>query len=89
MAPDTGRRRIRHAVTAHRIPADAGLPQFMTVDEIAAALRVSRATVYRLVRSGALAATDVGRSVRVTRQAVDEFLHRQARRPADPPAELP
>ena len=49
---------------------------FMTVVEVAAALRVSRATIYRLVRSGALPAVQVGRSVRVSRDAVDAFLHR-------------
>ena len=70
-------------------PRDVPLPQFMTVNEVAAALRVSRATVYRLVRSGALTATDVGRSVRVTRRAVDEFLHRHLRPAAEPPDDRP
>ena len=55
-------------------PDDAGFPRLMTVNEVATALRVSRATVYRLVSSGALPGTRVGRSVRVTRQAVDEFI---------------
>ena len=66
------------------IPADADLPQFMTVDEVASALRVSRATIYRLVAAGTLAGARIGRSVRVSRYAVDEFLRRQAHRPADP-----
>lgn len=49
-------------------------PEVMTVNEVAAALRVSRATIYRLVGAGALAGTRIGRSVRVTRRAVDEFV---------------
>lgn len=64
-------------------PADAPLPQFMTVNEVATALRVSRATIYRLIGSGALTATRIGKSVRVTRRAVDEFLRQQASGPAD------
>lgn len=53
----------------------------MTAIEVAAALRVSRATIYRLVRSGVLPAVQVGRSVRVSRNAVDAFL-----RGSSPPA---
>lgn len=48
----------------------------MTVVEVAAALRVSRATIYRLVHSGVLPAVQVGRSVRVPRDAVHAFLRR-------------
>jgi len=69
------------------MPADAAFPQFMTVNEVAVALRVSRATVYRLVSSGALAANHVGKSVWVTRPAVEEFLRRHARPAADVPDE--
>ena len=47
-------------------------------------LRVSRATIYRLVSSGALAATQVGKSVRVTRRTVDEFIRHHARGLVDP-----
>lgn len=69
--------------------ADAELPDLMIVAEIAAALRVSRATVYRLVSSGALPAAHVGRSVRVTRRAVSDFLDRKARFTANPLASPP
>lgn len=47
---------------------------FMTVAEVAAVMRVSKMTVYRLVHSGELPAVRVGRSFRVPQQAVDEFL---------------
>lgn len=47
----------------------------MTVVEVAAALRVSRATVYRLVHAGSLPGKRLGRSVRVPRQALEDFLH--------------
>lgn len=47
---------------------------FLTVAEVAAVMRVSKMTVYRLVHAGDLAAVRVGRSFRVPQHAVDEYL---------------
>jgi len=47
---------------------------FMTVAEVAAIMRVSKMTVYRLVHSGELPAVRVGRSFRVREDAVSEYL---------------
>jgi excisionase family DNA binding protein len=49
---------------------------FLTVAEVAAAMRVSKMTVYRLVHSGELPAARVGRSFRVPEDAVDEYLRK-------------
>ncbi|CAM3326295.1 helix-turn-helix domain-containing protein [Stackebrandtia soli] len=48
--------------------------RFLTVAEVAALMRVSKMTVYRLVHSGDLAAVRVGRSFRVPENAVSEYL---------------
>jgi excisionase family DNA binding protein len=48
--------------------------KFLTVAEVAAVMRVSRMTVYRLVHSGELPAVRVGRSFRVPERAVHEYL---------------
>lgn len=48
--------------------------KFLTVAEVAALMRVSKMTVYRLVHSGALSAVRVGRSFRVPENAVQEYL---------------
>jgi excisionase family DNA binding protein len=48
--------------------------KFLTVAEVAALMRVSKMTVYRLVHSGELAAVRVGRSFRVPEKAVHEYL---------------
>lgn len=48
--------------------------RFLTVAEVAAVMRVSKMTVYRLVHSGELASVRVGRSFRVPEQAVNEYL---------------
>ncbi|MDP9317796.1 MAG: helix-turn-helix domain-containing protein [Actinomycetota bacterium] len=49
---------------------------FLTVAEVAAAMRVSKMTVYRLVHAGDLPAARVGRSFRVPENAVDEYLRK-------------
>ena len=48
--------------------------QFLTVAEVAARMRVSKMTVYRLVHSGELTAVRVGRSFRVPEKAVHDYL---------------
>ena len=47
---------------------------FLTVTEVAAIMRVSKMTVYRLVHGGELAALRVGRSFRVPEPAVRDYL---------------
>jgi excisionase family DNA binding protein len=47
---------------------------FLTVTEVAAIMRVSKMTVYRLVHSGELVAVRVGRSFRVPEPAVRDYL---------------
>jgi excisionase family DNA binding protein len=53
----------------------AGL-RFLTVAEVAALMRVSKMTVYRLVHGGDLPAVRVGRSFRVPEDAVHSYLQR-------------
>ena len=55
-------------------PAVADLGRLMTVAEVAAVMRVSRMTVYRLVHDDAIASVKVGRSYRVPERAVNAYL---------------
>jgi excisionase family DNA binding protein len=48
--------------------------QFLTVGEVASALRISNMTVYRLISSGQLAAVRVGKSYRLREEDVDRYL---------------
>lgn len=48
--------------------------RFLTVAEVAAVMRVSKMTVYRLVHACELPAVRVGRSFRVPEQAVHDYL---------------
>ena len=66
----------RSAHPLEPVPADAPLSQvkFLTVAEVAALMRVSKMTVYRLVHAGELTAVRVGRSFRVPERAVHDYL---------------
>ncbi|HEY0932709.1 MAG TPA: helix-turn-helix domain-containing protein [Trebonia sp.] len=48
--------------------------KFLTIYEVAAIVRLSKMSVYRLVHSGQLDAVRVGRSFRVPEQAVVSYL---------------
>ena len=52
----------------------AGVPRFMTVAEVAEAMRVSKMTVYRMVHGGELPAVRMGRSFRVPQKAVEDLV---------------
>ncbi|WP_218712910.1 helix-turn-helix domain-containing protein [Arthrobacter sp. BF1] len=47
---------------------------FLTVQEVAELMRVSKMTVYRMVHAGELPAVRFGRSYRVPANAVESFL---------------
>ncbi len=57
---------------------------YLTVAEVALAMRVSKMTVYRLVHAQKLAAVSFGRSIRIPAQAVKEYVvaERRATAPA-------
>ena len=57
-------------------PVDPELAEvrFLTVAEVAAVMRVSKMTVYRMVHAGDLPAVRVGRSFRVPEKAVHDYL---------------
>ena len=57
-------------------PGDMSEARFLTVAEVAAMMRVSKMTVYRLVHSGELPAVRVGRSFRVVEEDVNDYLRK-------------
>jgi len=56
--------------------SDMSEAKFLTVAEVAAMMRVSKMTVYRLVHNGDLPAVRVGRSFRVVEEDVNEYLRK-------------
>ena len=61
---------------AENTPGDMSEAHFLTIAEVAAKMRVSKLTVYRLVHGGELPAVRVGRSFRVTEDDVNEYLRK-------------
>ena len=55
-----------------------GITRLLTVAEVAGVMRVSRMTVYRLIRKGQLKAIRVGRNYRVREKDLDLYLESQA-----------
>jgi len=49
-------------------------PRFLTVAEVAALMRVSNMTVYRLIKAGDLGSVRVGKSYRISDDDVDRYL---------------
>ena len=50
----------------------------LTVAEVAAAMRVSTMTVYRLIKTGELGAVRVGRSYRIRETDLERFLEERS-----------
>ncbi len=57
---------------------EAGRPRYLTVEEVADVMRVSKMTVYRLLHSGELPGVRVGRSFRVPEDALEAYLRSSA-----------
>ena len=55
--------------------------RLLTVVEVADLMRVSNMTVYRLIKSGSLAAIRVGKNYRIRESDVDRYLSDRAVRP--------
>ena len=55
-----------------------GRGPFLTVAEVAAMLRVSNMTVYRLIKSGELPAVRVGKGYRIRESELQRFLEERS-----------
>lgn len=49
-------------------------PNYLTVDDVAEMLRVSRMTVYRLLETNQLGHVRIGKSFRIPSSALDEYV---------------
>lgn len=61
---------------ASNATGDLSESKFLTIAEVAAMMRVSKMTVYRLVHGGELPALRVGRSFRVLEEDVNDYLRK-------------
>jgi excisionase family DNA binding protein len=61
----------------HTMRAPFTEARLLTVNEVADLLRVSRMTVYRLIKEGQMPALRVGRSYRLREDDVDDYLSKR------------
>ena len=54
------------------------LPMVLTVEDLMPILSIGRNTAYELIRSGQIRSVRAGRKIRVTKEAIAEYLSRQA-----------
>jgi excisionase family DNA binding protein len=64
-------------VDPHAPASSSFVGNFMTVGEVARQLRVSNMTVYRLVKSGQIAAIRIGRGYRIREDDVRRYLEQR------------
>lgn len=57
----------------------AEMPEVLTVEEVAAWLRINKKTVYDAAKAGQIPCCKVGRILRFSREAVLNWLHGQGR----------
>ena len=57
---------------------EGNMRDFMTLEEVAGYLRVTRKTIYRLLEGGKIPATKVGRQWRFDKAAIDKWLRRKS-----------
>jgi excisionase family DNA binding protein len=75
---------VRAAAPAVAVERDTIMPgrdfgePLLTVSEVAAIMRVSNMTVYRLIKSGQLAAIRVGKNYRIRRSDIERYLNDRA-----------
>lgn len=60
------------------------VPDLWTVEEVAASFRITRATMYRIVASGAIETVRVGGKIRISGEAVTEYIARNTRHAGSP-----
>ncbi len=61
--------------------------RLLTVADVAETMRVSNMTVYRLIKSGALAAVRVGKNYRIRESEVDRYLSERSVQVDFPPSD--
>ncbi len=62
-------------------PADGQVLQLMSIDEVCRALGMGKSWTYRKLKSGEIPSVKLGRSIKVKREDLDEYLEGRRYRP--------
>jgi excisionase family DNA binding protein len=64
------------------------LPQLLSIDELCEVLGMGRSWIYRRLKSGEIPSVKLGRSIKVKRQDLEEYLESRRYRPAEQEQQL-
>ena len=67
---------VKEGVTCMDATTFETLPLLLTVEELASVLRIGRNPAYQLVKEGNIQSIRVGRSIRIPRNALIQFVER-------------
>ncbi len=62
-------------------PADGQMLQLMSIDEVCGALGMGKSWTYRKLKSGEIPSVKLGRSIKVKREDLEEYLESRRYRP--------
>ena len=63
-------------------PADGQVPQLYSIDEVCKALGMGKSWTYRRIKSGEIPSVKLGRSIKVKREDLEEYLESRRYQPA-------
>jgi excisionase family DNA binding protein len=63
-------------------PADSQVPQLYSIDEVCKALGMGKSWTYRRIKSGEIPSVKLGRSIKVKREDLEEYLESRRYQPA-------
>jgi excisionase family DNA binding protein len=64
-------------------PSDGQVLQLMSIDEVCGALGMGKSWTYRKLKSGEIPSVKLGRSIKVKREDLEEYLESRRYRPVD------
>ena len=67
--------------TSPKRPVDGTDPQLHSIEEVCKALGMGKSWTYRRIKSGEIPSVKLGRSIKVRREDLEEYLHNQRYQP--------
>jgi excisionase family DNA binding protein len=67
--------------TSSKRPADGQIPQLYSIDEVCKALGMGKSWTYRRIKSGEIPSVKLGRSIKVRREDLEEYLESRRYQP--------
>ena len=73
---------LANGTSSSNHPADGRVPQLHSIDEVCRALGMGKSWTYRRIKSGEIPSVKLGRSIKVRREDLEEYLESHSYPPA-------